>query len=44
LHAVNRDFLVTHKSEEIVVDILKVEDYHDISEQDTSVELDEMWS
>ncbi|WP_133513397.1 IS1 family transposase, partial [Candidatus Thiosymbion oneisti] len=25
-------------------DILKVEDYHDISEQDTTVEIDEMWS
>jgi len=41
---VNRDFLVTNKSEEIVIDILKVKNYHDISGKDTSVEMDEMWS
>ena len=40
----NHDFLATHTSEQIVVDIIKVEDYHDVSEQGSAVEMDEMWS
>ncbi len=40
----NHDFLATHTPEQIVVDILKVEDYHDVSKQGATVEMDEMWS
>ena len=44
LQAVNHDFLAIHRHDQIVVDIVKVEDNSDVSRQDTSVEMDEMWS
>jgi len=41
---VSHDFLAIHRHAQIVVDIVKVEDNSDVSRQDTSVEMDEMWS
>lgn len=40
----NHAFLATHRPEERVIDIIKVEEYHEVSEQETTVEMDEMWS
>jgi len=44
LHTVNHDFLAIHRPDQIAVDIIKAEHCHDVSEQDTTVEMDEIWS
>ena len=44
MQAVNHDFFALHRHDQIVVDIFKVEGNSDVSRQDTSVEMDEMWS
>jgi insertion element IS1 protein InsB len=40
----NHAFLATHTPEELAVDIIKVDECPEISEQTTTVEMDEMWS
>ncbi len=40
----NHNFLATHASDQIAVEIVKAEDYHGVSDQETRVEMDEMWS
>jgi len=41
---VSHDFLATHRSDQIAVDIIKSDHYHDFIDQDAAVEMDEMWS
>lgn len=40
----NHAYLATHTPEEMAVDVIKVDESHDVSEQGTAVEMDEMWS
>ncbi len=40
----NQAFLDTHSPEEIAVDIVKIDEKHEVDEKETEVEMDEMWS
>ena len=40
----NQAFLDTHSPEKIVVDIVKIDENHEVDDQETEVEMDEMWS
>ena len=42
--SVNQAFLDTHSPEEIVVDIVKIDENHDVTNEEKEVEMDEMWS
>ena len=40
----NQAFLDTHSPEQIAVNIVKIDENHDISDEETEAEMDEMWS
>lgn len=44
MQSVNQAFLATHSPDEIAVDIIKIGENHELDEQETEVEMDEMWS
>jgi IS1 family transposase/transposase-like protein len=44
LQSVNQAILDIHSPEQIVVDIIKIDENHEVNDQEIEVEMDEMWS
>ena len=44
MQAVNHAFLAAHSPDQLTVEVVKVEENHEVSSNNTEVELDEMWS
>ena len=44
LQAVNHAFLAAHPSDQITVEVVKVEENHEVTTDNTEAEMDEMWS
>jgi len=44
LQAVNHAFLAAHSPDQLTVEVVKVEENHEVSSNNTEVEMDEMWS
>ena len=44
MQPVNHAFLATHSPDEITVEVVKVEESHDVTRDNPEAERDEMWS
>ena len=44
MQVINQAFLAAHAPEQITVEVVKVEESHDVTSDNTEAELDEMWS
>ena len=44
MQAVNQAFLAAHSPDQITVEVVKVEENHEVSSDTTEAEMDEMWS
>jgi insertion element IS1 protein InsB len=44
LQVINRAFLAAHAPDQITVEVIKVEENHDVNDENPEAEIDEMWS